>query len=38
MGGPQPKMAYAEMKESLQGVESLIPFWEDVIAQHSPDN
>jgi hypothetical protein len=34
--GPQPEIEYTESEESLHGAEELIPFWEQVIKQHSP--
>lgn len=35
--GPQPKLENTERKETLHSAALLIPFWEEVIAQHSPD-
>jgi hypothetical protein len=36
--GPRPKIEKKESdRESIHGAELLIPFWEQIIAQHSPD-
>jgi hypothetical protein len=37
-GGPTPKIENSESdQESIHGAELLIPFWEQVFSQHSPD-